>query len=247
MNKIFYIYKITNIINDKIYIGQTNNIKKRWKRHISDSYKKNTILSRAMRKYGIDNFNISIIDICYNIKTCYFLEKKYIKECNSRDTTIGYNIHVGGCGAKPGNLNPSKKESARQINRIKHLGRKASDETKRKMREATGGIHHPMYGKHHSKKSKIKMSKARIGRFCGKNHPMFQKPHSEESKNKNRENHLRFIYEITFPDGHIELINSLKQFAKIHNLRSQSLFWCANKKIGSYKGFFIKKFNRNDF
>lgn len=60
-----YIYKISNTINNKLYIGMTRyNIEHRWKEHKSSYQYKNTHLYSAMRKYGVDNFNIEIIEEC---------------------------------------------------------------------------------------------------------------------------------------------------------------------------------------
>ena len=61
-----YIYKITNDINDKVYIGKTNlNIKKRFTQHCTDAFKEKNEkrpLYRAMQKYGVEHFHISLIE-----------------------------------------------------------------------------------------------------------------------------------------------------------------------------------------
>ena len=61
-----YIYKITNNLNGKVYIGKTNfTIEKRWREHCQDSQKE-TLQKRplysAMKKYGIENFSIEEIE-----------------------------------------------------------------------------------------------------------------------------------------------------------------------------------------
>ena len=63
------IYKITNKVNGKVYIGQSVDIKKRWNRHLhtvnNPNYKGyNYPLYRAMRKYGIENFLFEVIEEC---------------------------------------------------------------------------------------------------------------------------------------------------------------------------------------
>ena len=88
------IYKITNKINNKIYIGQSVNPQHRWNQH-KNRMKNNTdnsILHKAMRKYGIENFDFSILGWFedYNDK-----EKYFIKYFNSL-TPNGYNILEGG-------------------------------------------------------------------------------------------------------------------------------------------------------
>ena len=56
-----YIYKITNKINGKVYIGlTTTSIEQRWRGHINESKKCDRHLYASMRKYGIENFNIEI-------------------------------------------------------------------------------------------------------------------------------------------------------------------------------------------
>ena len=57
-----YIYKITNLINGKIYVGKSKNPKVRWRQHKSHSKKRNTKLYYAMRKYGIENFIFEVLE-----------------------------------------------------------------------------------------------------------------------------------------------------------------------------------------
>ena len=60
-----FIYKITNNINDKVYIGETAiGIEHRWAKHLQDLYKRNFKLQLAMRKYGIEHFQIEQIEEC---------------------------------------------------------------------------------------------------------------------------------------------------------------------------------------
>ena len=63
-----YIYKITNIKNDKIYIGKTNNtIEKRFQKHCQDSkilHCENRPLYKAMNKYGVNNFKVEKVEEC---------------------------------------------------------------------------------------------------------------------------------------------------------------------------------------
>lgn len=97
-----YIYKITNTVNGKIYIGQTSrSIELRWKEHKRASkYEgkrahKNQILYYAMRKYGLDAFNIEKIEEC-NTNVIDEREQFWISHYDSTNT--GYNISIGGNG-----------------------------------------------------------------------------------------------------------------------------------------------------
>lgn len=65
-NEVSGIYKIENNINNKIYIGKAKNILKRWKAHKGFERKRypNKTLYKAFDKYGIENFDFSIIEKC---------------------------------------------------------------------------------------------------------------------------------------------------------------------------------------
>ena len=89
-----YIYKIKNKINNKVYVGQTTQpVSKRWNEHIYNAYTSETKIARAIRKYGIKNFEVSIIEECdaldLNAKETYWI--KYYDSVNT-----GYNIQWGG-------------------------------------------------------------------------------------------------------------------------------------------------------
>ena len=95
-----YIYKISNDINNKVYIGKTNQtIKERWHQHCSDSrdrvlYEKRPLYS-AMNKYGIEHFKIEEIEKCPD-DSAYEREKYWIEYYNSYNN--GYNATLGGDG-----------------------------------------------------------------------------------------------------------------------------------------------------
>ena len=94
-----YIYKITNLINGKEYIGQTSlSIQERFKQHIHDAnkgYYNHRPLYNAFNKYGIENFIIE------ELEECDFQEvnQKEIEYINKFDTySNGYNATLGGEG-----------------------------------------------------------------------------------------------------------------------------------------------------
>ena len=95
-----YIYKITNDINKKIYIGKTvETIEKRWKEHIKDSKKKtseNRPLYRAINKYGIEHFSIEEIEEVQDQFLLSDRERFWIEYFGSFKN--GYNATIGGDG-----------------------------------------------------------------------------------------------------------------------------------------------------
>lgn len=97
-----YIYLITNFENQKVYIGQTvNPILHRWREHVNDAYcgnKSNSLLHRAIIKYGASNFGICLLEECKDDELNE-KEKFYIKEYESYYThNKGYNMTWGGGG-----------------------------------------------------------------------------------------------------------------------------------------------------
>ena len=95
-----YIYKIINLINNKIYIGQTTrNIQIRLREHISKAYdnKDKLYLHSAIRKYGEENFIIETIEQIDD-SILDDREQYWIKYYNSNNKEIGYNLTNGGAG-----------------------------------------------------------------------------------------------------------------------------------------------------
>lgn len=133
------IYKATNLVNNKIYIGQTKNeIEKRIKGHIKESKNENTkrpfLLS--IKKHGIDNFLFEEIDRADTFNELDEKEIYWIKFYNSTDNEIGYNLLGGGQGKKMvTNEAYSKIISDGLKNSEKWQKIKNSEEYKNKMKE----------------------------------------------------------------------------------------------------------------
>lgn len=94
------IYKIQNLINNKVYIGQTRiQLLKRLRKHISDSNSNTKSrkhhLQRAINKYGLDSFDICVLENC-SIEDLNSREQFWIKFFNSTDPDLGYNCTNGG-------------------------------------------------------------------------------------------------------------------------------------------------------
>ena len=89
-----YIYKTTNLINGKIYVGQK----------MSDVFLKEEYLGsgryfkNAVNKYGAENFKVELIEWCETSEILNEREKYWISYFNCRDHKIGYNIAEGGEG-----------------------------------------------------------------------------------------------------------------------------------------------------
>lgn len=93
-----YLYRITNIVNNKIYIGQTNNPNLRWSQHKSSAkYKKTSqIITRALTKYGANMFTFEVIATCISQSDTDATEETLIQQYDSRNLKKGYNVAAGG-------------------------------------------------------------------------------------------------------------------------------------------------------
>lgn len=94
------VYLITNRINGKHYVGITKHtIESRFRDHICNSKnpKLDRNLYRAMRKYGTDNFEVSLLEECHD-DAIYEAEQKWIAIYNSNNFEHGYNMTAGGEG-----------------------------------------------------------------------------------------------------------------------------------------------------
>lgn len=98
-----YIYCYTNKINSKKYVGQTNNVMRRHNEHMSTAFNSksvnyNNVFHRALRKYGIDNFNFEILEILNDKSSAEVDEREafWIKEKHSLVSEHGYNVLEGG-------------------------------------------------------------------------------------------------------------------------------------------------------
>lgn len=95
-----YIYKITNQINGKVYIGQTKgSITERWKEHLKcykNPNRNKRPLYKAFSKYGLDKFSIEVIEECPN--TLLTEKEIYYINCYDSYGKKGYNATKGGEG-----------------------------------------------------------------------------------------------------------------------------------------------------
>lgn len=149
MKKYNYVYKITNLVNGKIYIGKHSTD------DIEDGYMGSGIrVKQAYQKYGLENFNKEVIQFYTSEDELNQGEIYWIAQFNSTEPEIGYNLTYGGDG---GVLTTEVRQKISTT--MKGLHR--SEETKRKIGEAMKGKNNPMYGKPLSEEHKRKISETR--------------------------------------------------------------------------------------
>lgn len=89
-----YVYQITNQVNGKMYIGITNNYKKRWENHKCNN-DPTMAIAQAIKKYGAENFTFEILFSNLSIEDASLKEKQLIRDKNTK-VPFGYNIADGG-------------------------------------------------------------------------------------------------------------------------------------------------------
>lgn len=102
-NEINVIYKFTNVLNNKVYIGKTStSLRKRVIGHLTTSRKwtkaRKGYFQHVLCKYGIENFSIDILDRCETKELLNEREKYWINYYKSNDKQFGYNMTPGGDG-----------------------------------------------------------------------------------------------------------------------------------------------------
>jgi group I intron endonuclease len=160
--KKFYIYTILNLVNYKMYVGQTANPKGRWSAHKCEVIKsrKNYPIYLAIRKYDIENFQYCIIDICETSEQADKLEIEWIENLQTRKQDMGYNLMLGGqCGMRGRHHTEDHKKKMHNL----FIGRKMSDESRKKLSESKKGQPSNRKGAKFSDESKMKLSKSKKG------------------------------------------------------------------------------------
>lgn len=98
-NKTYEVYKILNIVNNKLYIGSTTlGSGKRFKKHVADSLanKDNYPIHQAIKEFGESNFKVDIIEFCNSLDEMNEREAFYIATLGTTNPEIGYNRKSGG-------------------------------------------------------------------------------------------------------------------------------------------------------
>ena len=131
------IYLVRCLITGKGYVGQTQRtLRQRWLQHLYATVHDSTfLLHRALRKYGVEAFALSVLEVCSSIIELNQAEQKYILELETYSPK-GYNLTLGGAGTQ---------------------GRCLSEETKAKISSSILGIHRSI-------ETKARISAAKKGR-----------------------------------------------------------------------------------
>jgi len=224
-----FIYKTTNLINGKKYIGQKKFLKD-WKNYLGSG----KLFLKAIKKYNKINFNRKIIAVAFSINELNNMERYFIEKYNACYDTNFYNISAGG----KSNLTKEIKEKISKS----HLGKKLSEETKQKisinslkmwnnpnfkliMSKMKNKENNPMFNKKHSVETIIKLRNISLGY----KHTKFELDKmSEASKGENnpnsklKENDVITIKKMILENHKIQFI------AKLYNINISAVYKIKN-------------------
>jgi group I intron endonuclease len=221
----YKIYKITNKTNGHFYIGYTKlTLEKRFKLHTKATTNRMPIVS-AIKKYGVDNFNIELLCEFNNKLDATTCEIKLIEELKPN-----YNIHPGGTGGSMyGPMNGM-------------YGKKHTDTWIKNKSKSMSGKNNPMYNKTHTDEVKKILSELKIGNipwnknktdvYSDETLAKLKKPKTEKHKNK-----LKKQYSFVSPNGEKVSVFGLTEFCKNNNLNKGAMSEVWSGKRNVYKGW----------
>ena len=198
----FIVYKLTNSANGKVYVGQTTtSLAERWNRHVSYAKltpdDRKTHLQRAIASSSAGSFSTEELERCGSQQELNAAERRWIEQLRSYDSTVGYNMTLGGDGGERPTTETREKISRKLKEKYASgwvhpmKGKKHSAETKRKLSLASSGENNPMHGVSLvvSAETRSKMSLSKRGEknsFFGKRHSPETIEKIKETKRKRR-------------------------------------------------------------
>lgn len=157
------IYYILNKINNKIYIGSSTRINRRFYEHkyfLDKGIHVNKHLQNAWNKYGEDNFEFGVIEtVNGNKEDLRDIEQIWMDYFSSYNEDSGYNISAFAEGSGGYIVSDQTREKLRNA----HIGKKVSEETKQKLSLQRRGELNNFFGKRHTEETKQKIRNARLG------------------------------------------------------------------------------------
>jgi group I intron endonuclease len=222
-----FIYEIRNIVNNKIYIGQTiqKQYKKRWRYHrwhLRNNKHENVYLQNSWNKYGEDSFLFNIIETCQTQTELNHREDVLIKEY--RNKNLSYNMTAGG------RHQPCTEETRHKLSIISKRNGKKLAKTFPGLIGPDSTIYDPVVNltefcqTHNLERNNIrKLYNGKWSQWKGWRmvNPTYVKRPKKTGYTKTSGN----MYKITGPDGTIYTkIDNITQFAKEHDLSRATLY-----------------------
>lgn len=256
----YEVYRITNTVNNKKYIGiTTQGILDRFRKHqVEANNGSERYLCKAFRKYGIESFKIEFLD---NAESYEELLKKEIYYIGKEDTLApnGYNMTLGGEGA----LGRKHTVEAKQKISEKRKGFKYSDEEKERIRQKSLEISY-WKGKKLPEETRKKISESKKGKklseetkekrkyiyenMKGENHPLWGVGHTEASKKKMSESKkgTGVVGYRAYNDKEEIIFKSLKDAVSFLGIKSHSALIKSSRDKTIYRGYYWERLKQDN-
>ena len=256
------VYKISNLLSDRYYIGYSKNINKRFYVHrckLKKSCHDNIFLQRAYNLDGEDKFIYEIIHRCNTEKEAKEIELQYLTDLSIRDKL--YNLNYNNSGGDLMTHHPDKELIREKILKSCAETMSKMNSEERKQKYAKNGERNGMYGKTHteearkifsevhkgntytkvkkaSEETKKKLSEIIKNKNTGEENPFFGKHHTEETKQKIREKNKGNIpptaKEIIIDDiTYISIAEAGRQL----NICTPTILWRLNSKNPKFNNY----------
>jgi len=241
---IYSIYKLTNKINNKIYVGFTKSKPEyRWNQHKKDARNNSGYqIHEAIRKYGWDNFDCEVIYQSTNINHCLNEMEPYFIEFYDTYAN-GYNATKGGGGK----VSEASQETKQKMSKAK-IGTKRSAKSIEKGSDTTKKLWEENYEYMYSVCSRKGEQNGMFG-LTGEKSPHYGKKHTKDrcknisnalkGKKKSQEHieNMSKSYIITHPDGNQQIIKNLTKFCRENKLTTQLMRMVVYGKQTHHKGY----------
>lgn len=235
------IYTITNIVNNKIYVGSTVvKFSTRKSQHLSklrNNTHANRYLQYSFNKYGEDTFKFEVLEECSK-EFCLSQEQYWINMLNVCNRKHGYNINPTSSNCAGRKLSDEHKNKIR----IKNIGRKRSKESIEKMKKAKKGIVF-------SEIQRKNMSLAQLGRKLSSEQLIKR---SFEIKKRYRDNPeygliwKKPIYKLDKNNNVLKEYNSISEASQKENLNLNAISHCLTGRSKTCGGFIWKYKNKKE-
>ena len=207
-----YTYMVTNNINGKVYVGSHS-----WKGEGLDPnyYGSGTAITRAVKKYGKENFQVEVLYFYDTVEECRADEERILTEYNVKDCPHSYNLKNSAIGFTSGDITEDTKRKMRE--------HKFSDEHRKKLSQA-------LKGKTLSEEHRKNISQAMKGKTSDKH----------RKKLSQAQNYEKIPIVAIDKNNKVKIFESIIECARQLNLDNRNIYYCLKNRQKSTGGYIIK-------